>query len=260
MYNIFDKQRVNTGRQIELDIARGLAVIFMIAIHVLGAFSNEEVSYSLLGATVNTLGGIPAAPVFMFILGAGIVYSKKSDAKTLLKRGLLILIVGYTLNLIQGASIIYWYVITSDPELLSRSINNLLMINILQFAGLALMFFSFCKKFQLKNWMIFIIGILFIGSNLFLLTLKTDDPFLAGVSGLFWGSSNISLYPFLSWIIFPIAGYIFGTYLIRTKNKMKFYLYLMVSGLLLFAIFGSLTAEMDFSDPYTYLHQDISNT
>jgi len=36
--NFFDKQRVNTGRQNELDIARGLAVLFMIAVHVLRSF------------------------------------------------------------------------------------------------------------------------------------------------------------------------------------------------------------------------------
>jgi len=42
MNNIFDKNRVNTGRQIRLDIG-GLAVLFMIAIHVLRSFSKEIV-------------------------------------------------------------------------------------------------------------------------------------------------------------------------------------------------------------------------
>ena len=93
--NFFDKQRVNTGRQNELDIARGLAVLFMIAVHVLRSFSKEIVIYSFGGTIVNALGGPPAAPVFMFIFGAGIVYSKKSDSKILLKRGLLIIIAVY---------------------------------------------------------------------------------------------------------------------------------------------------------------------
>ncbi len=47
IYNIFDKQVVNPGRQIELAAARGLAVLFMIAVHVLRSFSNEIVINSL---------------------------------------------------------------------------------------------------------------------------------------------------------------------------------------------------------------------
>jgi hypothetical protein len=161
----------------------------MIAVHVLRSFSKEIVIYSF---------------------GGTIVYSKKSDSKILLKRGLLIIIAGYLLNLIQGSSSLYWYIISRDTELLNVFINTFLAINILQFAGLALIFFSLCRKFQFNNWMIIMIGNVFIISNLFLLNLKTDHVLFKALSGLFWGSSNVSFYPFLSWIIYPIAGYIYG--------------------------------------------------
>lgn len=256
--NFFDKQRVNTGRQNELDIARGLAVLFMIAVHVLRSFSKEIVIYSFGGTIVNALGGPPAAPVFMFILGAGIVYSKKSDSKILLKRGLLIIIAGYLLNLIQGSSSLYWYIISRDTELLNVFINTFLAINILQFAGLALIFFSLCRKFQFNNWIIIMIGNVFIISNLFLLNLKTDHVLFKALSGLFWGSSNVSFYPFLSWIIYPIAGYIYGSFLIRCKNKSKFYLFLIVSSLIFGGILmSSLNIDINSSDIFTYHHQDI---
>lgn len=57
----------------ELDIARGLAVLFMIAVHITLVFSNDHVKSSLYGLTIEFLGGIPAAPVFMFVLGVGVL-------------------------------------------------------------------------------------------------------------------------------------------------------------------------------------------
>jgi surface polysaccharide O-acyltransferase-like enzyme len=35
MLDLFSKEKVNTGRQVELDIAKALAIIFMIFLHTL---------------------------------------------------------------------------------------------------------------------------------------------------------------------------------------------------------------------------------
>jgi len=42
----------------------------MILIHVQQYFATEEVQESVLGNIIDFLGSIPAAPVFMFLLGA----------------------------------------------------------------------------------------------------------------------------------------------------------------------------------------------
>ena len=77
MIQSIKNEKVNTGRQIEMDIAKGFAVFCMIAVHVLGSLARQEEAHTLYGGIIEFLGTLPAAPVFMFTLGAGIVYSKK---------------------------------------------------------------------------------------------------------------------------------------------------------------------------------------
>lgn len=94
-------ERDNTGREKELDIARGLAAVFMVLIHTAGFYwdGQNAVFYN----AVNFLGSPPCAPVFMFLLGAGVVYSRKSTAEKLLRRGLTLFGLSYVFNALAFA-------------------------------------------------------------------------------------------------------------------------------------------------------------
>ena len=60
---VFSKDEVNTGRQVELDIAKGFAILFMIWVHTAETFSTGTgLDYKIVE---NFLGGPFAAPVFM---------------------------------------------------------------------------------------------------------------------------------------------------------------------------------------------------
>ena len=73
MSDLFSKEKVNTGRQVELDIAKALAIIFMIFLHTVMVV--KGFNYSLTPAydfiVSNVLGRPRAAPVFMFCMGVG---------------------------------------------------------------------------------------------------------------------------------------------------------------------------------------------
>lgn len=262
MQSIIEKDNINTNRQFELDIARGLAVFFMVAIHTQDFFSNEIVRSSIFGSIVNFLGGPTAAPVFMFLLGVGIVYSKKSDAKTLLKRGILMLAAGYLLNILRGTiPSLIGYLVTKDNTLLSSSIIHIFEIDILQFAGLSLLFFAFVVKKKFNNISLIIIGFLLIGLNMIIINVNTDNIYLSAVIGLFWGSSELSYFPFLSWIIYPILGYVFGTMLIKCNNKKRLYSFLLLASMILLisiiVITYKLRIDIGFYDPYKYYHHSF---
>lgn len=92
----FSKEEVNRKRVPEIDIARALAVIFMVICHV---FIELNVRYDVLGLPIDgILGGPFAAPVFMFLMGIGMAYSRHSDAKWMFIRGLKLLAIAYPLT------------------------------------------------------------------------------------------------------------------------------------------------------------------
>ena len=89
-------------RLLSIDLARGLAVFFMIAVHTLEVFASPEVINSVFGQIIEFFGGPPAAPVFMTLMGFSFIYSTKSGLKPKLLRGFKIFLAGYLLNIIRG--------------------------------------------------------------------------------------------------------------------------------------------------------------
>jgi uncharacterized membrane protein len=265
--NILNKEPVNGGRQLEIDITKGLAVFFMIAVHIMYTFSNKAVESSAIGTVVDFFGDIPAAPVFMFLMGIGIVYSRKHDSVLLVKRGLMIFVLGYILNLLSSTiPFLIKYFATSQNYYLVDAINNFISVDILQFAGLALIFFGFIKQIKLNSFLIVITAIVLCIINAFLLNIKTDNFILDGFTGLLWGSCKTSYFPFLTWLPYPIAGYFFGKYLIQTSNKNFFYkksIFLSLVIILIFFTFSNKLFHVNildvllYGDEYLYYHHGL---
>jgi len=72
--------------------------------------------------------------------------------------------------------------------------------------------------------------------NYILAPIETNSTIVSSLSGLLWGSSEISYFPFLTWIFYPIIGYLFAIILIRCANKNKFYLRLVFVSVLIFIL------------------------
>ncbi len=261
---LFSSEKKNKGRQTELDVARGLAIIFMVFVHVQMFFSTDELVNSLLGDTVDFLGGIPAAPVFMFLMGIGFLYTKKNDPIQFIKRGILILFSGYLLNFLRGSlPELINYFSDGNKEHLNLMKEHFIEIDILQFAGLSIIFFGILKLAKMNNWGIALLGLSFALLNFVILGIKVDRYFLQAVTGLFWGSSDFSSFPFLSWIFYPISGYLFATFLIRCVNKKLFYKLVLIGSLLLMVSFTFLFVDIfkldiGMNSEMGYYHHNLS--
>lgn len=260
----------NSGRQPELDAARGLAVLFMIAVHVLETLGTHSILESGLGFTIGFLGGPPAAPVFMALLGAGIVYSRTATPARLARRGVLLIGLGYLLNVLRGAAptlIGFWS--APDSVSLSSVMLQVAAVDIFHFAGLAFLFFAAWKSIGADDRWLLIVPAAAIGVHAVLQSEMVLDPtaplLLQAATGLVWGSSPVSYFPFLTWISYPILGYLLGRLLIRTTNKR--WLYLFASGvglgmLVLGFVFGSIVFDVDvgFENEYAYYHHGLVGT
>lgn len=224
MNKIFTEEKSNLGRQNELDLAKGLAIIFMVIIHVNELYQSSALESGIYNRVIEFIGSPTAAPIFMMLLGVGIVYSKKSNDKVLLKRGLFLLIFAYALSVVRDF-IPYMLVgkINNDVSAIKTGWDLIWAVDILQFAALAFIFFAFIKKFKVINMYVIIIWLAFATLNILLKGITFDNSFFNGFFRLIWGTDDLAWFPFLSWISFPICGYLFGELLIRCSNKKLFY-------------------------------------
>lgn len=195
------------------DIARGLAVLFMIVVHGMMVWGSSRASASALGVMTDFLGGPPAAPVFLFLMGAGTAVSRRTTPALLAKRGSLLLLGNYALNLARsvlpafasrilgiGASRDAFLALTGGDGAL-----GFLGVDILACAGLALLLIAGLEALRAPVWALPTLGIILNAAGS-LLTGVDLPPVARAFGALAWGTAGYSFFPFLTWAIYPLAG------------------------------------------------------
>ena len=131
---------INPGRQFELDIAKTFAIFFMICVHVSHHMATMDYSTyhgTPLRVIIELFAGPTAAPLFMFAMGVGTVYSSRRQPVNLIRRGIWIFVLGYILNFFRyGIYALAGGII--EGEFMEETLYALTAQDILQFAGLAL--------------------------------------------------------------------------------------------------------------------------
>ena len=190
--NCFVNEQVNLGRQKELDIAKGIAIIFMVFCHgfeILAWFFNPEISsdfaYTLLDVI---LGGSFAAPVFIFCMGISFAYSRKSSAADMLKRALKMAGIVLIFEIVRTAlpGLLQWG-ISRDPECIEY-VDLFFCVDILQFAVMSMLVIALFKKLQLKPIVMVIIAVICSVIGQLLQGVSTGSYIGDIIVGLLWYS------------------------------------------------------------------------
>lgn len=272
---MLSKTPVNTDRQFALDYAKGLAIFFMIICHAIIHLSmgyRGTVAYNI-GNSI--LGGPSTAPYFMVCLGIGLVYSRRTSPGYLLRRGIQFLLGAYLLNLCRGGfflllagGLLGWTPEENgvDVDFAGEAFFSIMIVDILQFAGVTFLFFALALKLKLRNWMMLALAILFQVVSHFFEQYRTGNDFATALLGLLLPTGNIdeeeclSCFPFLVWAIYPVVGYLFGQLLQRVNDLDRFYKWIFWPTLVLsfsyFAIMITMGKMLPFSNAY-YWHNLI---
>lgn len=229
---IFSNELVNTSRQKELDLARAIIIFCFAIIHVIIECTTDEGLCSGIPYLFDTIIGGPfSAPMYMFIMGVGMCYTRKNSTMEHFVRGTKIFAVGYVLNVCRFLipySIGFWitgdYAYYIEPLLYKVFCND-----ILTFAGLAMMIMALFVKLKLSNVMMLIIATVMCGFGTFLNGVDVGAPLGNIFLGYLIGTEDaagmvLSDFPVLNWMMFPVCGYVFGDLLKRVKDKKLFYL------------------------------------
>ena len=235
--NLFSHEQVNNDRQPAFDLCKTLCIILMILCHVF--YVIKYTTTPTLNATyvAHNLVRLLGAQFFMFSMGMGLAYSRNDTAKGCFKRGIILLITGYFLNFMR--EILPWIVTGTYPMFAHIMTNDkflmFLSCDILQFAGLAFLFFGIAKYYKWSSLKIFVVTLFLTAVGAFCIneiTIKlTPDNFYYYFVGLLIPIKNFTLndyvcFSFCNWIIYPVVGWLFGKAIKKCHDIDKFYLYL----------------------------------
>lgn len=244
--DLFSDEKVNTGRQVELDIAKAFAIIFMVFLHTIMVVKAYSPGLSSAYEFVfgNVLGRPYAAVIFMFCMGVGVVYSRHSQWDTMVKRGVTLYLLGILVNVFEffvPHFLAEFLGIDPTPFTIDGGL-LLFCVDILAFAGMAFVLMGILKKFRFSNKKLIIVAVVLSIMGSMLRFTDFGNPDINLICGHFFGT-KFTAFPLFNWFIFPIAGYIWGQYFIRAKDKTEFFKFwpiLMVISLIYFCVSSNL--------------------
>jgi uncharacterized membrane protein len=227
------------GRIRALDLARGIAVVAMVITHSLSFTGSDNVTTSAPFKLVNLFVSILAAPVFMFIMGVLQGFSSGSRTGKNIVRGLMIIGLGYVLNFFRGTLPVIiglWIGSISVSDLDHGPWYFMLDVDILQFAGLALIVLAILRKLfpWPAAWCGF--GLITLAGSPVIWNIEISNPVFGYVISLFAGGRENAFFPVFPWITFPLFGMAYGAFLRRTGNRQRFYVKSGITGAVLFTL------------------------
>lgn len=230
--NFFDREEINTGRQTAADVAKTICLFFMVQVHLTEELAArfETSQGTFLWFMESFLLPLFGASVFMFCMGIGFGYSKKTTPKQFIQRGVIIFILAYVLNFARTIPHFidkFLFDITDWESLMIGCFE----VDIMQFAGLTMICFGLMKRMKIRPAMMFLIGALSLVVANLIPKFSTGIGFLDLILGtiipnqyLDESSDVYSCFPLLSYLIFPTAGYFFSFVIKRAKKLNEFYL------------------------------------
>lgn len=251
------------GRVRAFDLALGLAVFFMILVHILWHWGAPSTWTTPIGEAISFMAGPTAAPVFVFLMGARLGMSRRTDAGALVGRGLWLVVLGYVLNVFRGAlpatlglasGVItpqeiapftpWWLLTTVDLHaMIGFSLVVIALLNTVVRPG---------------TWWLLLAGLIaVVAGPLRGVTFGTallDAPLTP-----FLGSAPNVYYAVIPWVCYPLVGAVFGGLIARSTNRPAAFKRAAAVGVIVGGIgLGLVVIQQPSFDVYTYWRGPVS--
>lgn len=210
-----------------------MAVILMVQVHILELFAKQEIFDSPLGSFLLFLGGPPAAPVFMAVMGYFVAKSNSRLQENII-RGVKLIGLGLFLN--AGLNF-HLFIRIFDGSIDVSPWPYLFGADILFMAGLSIIVIGLIRKTLSNNplgYFLLILLIFFIGD---FFTPPEGTGMSSYIWALFFSNSWWSYFPLIPWLAYPLSGVLFfiiePRIIVITINKAYLMGILVVSGIIL---------------------------
>ncbi|MEW7290259.1 heparan-alpha-glucosaminide N-acetyltransferase domain-containing protein [Aquimarina sp. 2304DJ70-9] len=237
------------NRILAIDLARGISVLLVIIVHTLWIYGNVHTqSETWLGSIIHFIG--KGTPMFLIAMGVSFTLSRNQSIVLSIKRAFYILGVGYLMNFLKFVLPVLVGTVPdnfieaygwSTPATLDNMIYMLGTGDILQLAGVALLFMGIINKFSKNKYVPLLIALLIA------LVTKEVHGFRLGITGvdyvldLLWGAKWNVYFAVFPWFSFILIGMFFGMWYKEKRNSTTYLFSKMgVAGIILMLIGGGL--------------------
>ncbi len=187
------------------DFLKGIALIAMVQVVLTEFFATTALQNSIFGKISLFLGGAPAAPVFLAIMGYYIAHNNKTFSQ-LINKGVKLVLLGFFLNIARNAAEIY----NISAGISQGNIWSCVFeVDILILAGLSAIAMAFLIKLFDGH------VLLYIGLILIILFLQYIAPPIEKrfpenyFFRFFYGNYKDAYFPFIPWFSYVLAGFTF---------------------------------------------------
>jgi len=245
------------------DLAAGLAVFFMILVHVLWHWGRPDTWTTPIGEAVSYAAGPTAAPVFAFLMGASFGAAPRTTFGTMAARGLWLVFLGYVLNVLRGvipatlgfaAGVITpEQVAPYDAWWLATTVDLHMMIGLSLVAAAAL-------RTRLEpgwSWVAIAASVVLVSPPV--RTFTAGTPLLDAPLTPILGHAPNVYYAVIPWLAFPLIGAAFGAAMARSRDRGRLFVRAAAVGWVVLAIgLGLIAWERPGFDVFTYWRMPIS--
>ncbi len=221
------------------DLLKGFAVLFMIQVHITENFLLTRIYGEPFGKISLFLGGTPAAPVFMIVMGYFLSY--KRDLMYFIERGTVLFLGGILLNI--GLNF-YFLVLYFQNQIIGEDpLQYIFGVDILPFAGLSLIIIGLLKEvFRDRYFFYLIVGLMVAVISDYLPALpESSGEWLLYILSFVYGCTEWSYFPLFPWLFYPLIGFSFR--LISEKMTIKSQSAIIVISLIVLAVFAQFSFE-----------------
>ncbi len=242
-------KNIKPNRILAIDLARGLSVLLVIVVHTLWIYGDIATqSETWLGEAIHFIG--KGTPMFLIAMGVSFTLSRNQSVILSVKRAFYILALGYFMNFLKFVLPVLVGTVPDNfieaygwtaPATLDNMIYMLGTGDILQLAGVSLLFMGIINHFSKNKYIPLIIALC--------ITIMTREVHgfqmeVTGVSyllDLLWGADWNVYFAVFPWFSFILIGMFFGMWY-KEENKSNTYLFsrMLMSGIALMVIGGGL--------------------
>jgi uncharacterized membrane protein len=245
------------------DLAAGLAVFFMILVHVLWHWGRPETWTTPIGEAISYAAGPTAAPVFAFLLGASFGAAPRTTFGAMAASGLWLVVLGYLLNLLRGVIPAGLGCATGviTPERVDPYTLWWLgtTVDLHQMIGLSLVALAALRTRLEPGWAWLGLAGLVVLVAPPLRTFSAGTPLLDAPLTPVLGHAQNVYYALIPWLAFPLGGAVFGRAMARTADRGRLFARGAAVGAALLAAGLVLIAwERPAFDVFTYWRMPIS--